>query len=50
LCEVENVFDQPVISIVARMQRLGVMRVLLWAALNCVDEVTKKPINGDGII
>jgi cell division protein ZapA (FtsZ GTPase activity inhibitor) len=45
LVEVENIFDRPMAVINQQLDRLGVLRVMLWAALNCVDPITKKPIN-----
>jgi hypothetical protein len=33
LCEAENILDKPMAAIMGQMDRLGVLRVLMWASL-----------------
>ena len=46
ICAAERELKKSLVAAAAELDWIVVRRTMLWAALNCVDTVTKRPING----
>jgi hypothetical protein len=46
ICSAERILGKSLVTASTELDWITVRRTMLWAALNCVDPLTKRPING----